>query len=516
MSQIIVESLQKVAKGTAISFIGTIIGLGLSFATTVVVVRHVTQSEYGIYSLAITVVGIVVMLSLLGLEGGVARYIGYFKGKDDVKRISAVGYSSIKFALIAAIPLSLILFFTSDLIAANIFHGSGLSLPLKILAIGLPFSVLITVFTSIFRGLEKVEVGVYFVNFLMPSIFLVLVLAVTLWWGFGFMAIIYAYLASILFTFIAISIYTRKRLPFPLMGRDRGSPVGRELLLFSLPLLATGSLGVIMSYTDTLMLGNMMTSGDVGLYNTAVPLAYLLILPNSALLIIYTPVISGLYARNLMNEIKRNYVIVTKWISSLVLPLFLVLFLFPETVLDLIYSSNYIPASIALRILALGQIINVFLGPNGATLISLGKTRFYMWVSIVCAGVNVVLNILLIPLWGIAGAAVATSLSLVLMKIMRGIKLYSIAGTQPLSKNLLKPVLTSSGLIIIIYFIATNFIEVTFWMLPIIFILFYALYFLSMLITKSFDQEDIAMLLEIERRIGINASPIKRVVARFL
>lgn len=516
MSKIIDESLQKVARGTAISFVGTVVGLGLSFATTVVVVRHITQSEYGIYSLALTVISIVVLLSLLGLESGIARYIGYFKGKDDVERISAVGSSSVKFALMAAIPLFLFLFFASDLISVKIFHSPELSLPLRILATGLPFSALTTVFISLFRGLEKVEVGVYFANFLLPSIFLVLILVVILWWDFGFTGVIYAYLASILFTFIAISIYTRKKLPFPLIRKTGNSSMGKELLVFSLPLLATGVVGTVMNYTDTLMLGNMMMPGDVGLYNTAVPLARLLALPVTALLIIYTPVISGLYARNLMNEIKRNYIIITKWISSLVLPLFLVLFLFPETILGFFYGSSYIPASIALRILALGQIIDVLLGPNGATLISIGRPRFVMWVTIICAGVNVVLNILLIPRLGIAGAAIATTVSAELMKIIRGIKLYSLTGIQPLSKNLVKPALTSTGLIIIIYFIVTNFLQVTFWMLPIIFILFYGLYAISMLFTKSFDQEDIAMLLKIEKRTGINASTIKRRLKRFL
>ena len=516
MSEIINESLRKVAKGTAISFAGTIVGLGLSFITTIVVVRHITQSEYGIYSLALTVVSIVALISLLGLEGGIARYIGYSKGKDDVRRISAVGSSSVKFVLMAAIPLALLLFFTSDLIAVNIFHSPELSLPLKILAIGLPFSALTAVLISIFRGLEKVEVGVYFGNFLLPFIFLVLVLAVIFWWGFGFIGVIYAFLASILFTFIAISIYTRKRLLFPLIGKQKSSSTGKELLFFSLPLLATGALGVVMNYTDTLMLGNMMMPSDVGLYSTAVPLAYLLGLPLSAMRTIYTPVVSGLYSRNLMNEMKRNYVIITKWTSSLALPLFLMLFLFPEIILNFVYGANYVPASIALRILALWRLTHVLLGPNGSTLISIGKVRFYMWVAIISAGVNVVLNILLIPLLGIAGAATATSLSLVLMTIIRGIKLYSLAGVQPLSKNLLKPMLTSTALIIIIYFIATSFFQVTFWMLPLIFILFYGLYAISMLFTKSFDQEDIAMLLEIEKRTGINAEPIKRVLRRFL
>ena len=58
MSEIVNQSLQKIAKGTGIIFIGTIIGMFLGFVGRVIVVRYITQSEYGIFSLALVLMRI--------------------------------------------------------------------------------------------------------------------------------------------------------------------------------------------------------------------------------------------------------------------------------------------------------------------------------------------------------------------------------------------------------------------------------------------------------------------------
>ena len=116
----------------------------------------------------------------------------------------------------------------------------------------------------------------------------------------------------------------------------------------------------------------------------------------------------------------------------------------------------------------------------------------------------------------VVGASIASLTSIVLLNIIRSVKLYSLAKFLPLSKNLLKPLVTSAGLIFLIYISARNFLDVTFWMLPILFVLFLGLYGLSILLTKSFDREDIIMLLAIEERLGLNLTSIKKILKRFV
>ena len=161
-------------------------------------------------------------------------------------------------------------------------------------------------------------------------------------------------------------------------------------------------------------------------------------------------------------------------------------------------------------------IINNFLGPNGATLIAMGKSRFIMFASLATAILNIGLNIILIPPFGIEGAAIASVVSIVSINLMKCWKLYSLNGAQPLSKNLIKPTLVSLGLITIIHFISQNFLTIRIWMIPLFFILYYAIYILAILLTKSLDQEDLKMLTEIERKTGIKSTSIKRFLAKFL
>ncbi|MGB3459335.1 MAG: oligosaccharide flippase family protein [Halobacteriota archaeon] len=83
MSENVNQSLQKIAKGTGIIFTGTIIGMLLAFVSRVIIVRYTTQSEYGIYSLALVIISIFVTISTLGLQQGSTRYIAYFRGKNE-------------------------------------------------------------------------------------------------------------------------------------------------------------------------------------------------------------------------------------------------------------------------------------------------------------------------------------------------------------------------------------------------------------------------------------------------
>ena len=111
MSKIVNESIQKVANGTAIIFIGTIIGMLLAFVGKTIVIRYTTQTEYGIFSLAMAVLNIFVIIASLGLQQGVVRQIAYYKGKNDCQKVIGVIKSSIQIGLVSGISFAILLFF---------------------------------------------------------------------------------------------------------------------------------------------------------------------------------------------------------------------------------------------------------------------------------------------------------------------------------------------------------------------------------------------------------------------
>jgi O-antigen/teichoic acid export membrane protein len=509
------DSLKKIAHGTGIAMVGMFLGLVLQFIARLIIARYGLEANYGIFSLALVVLTFATMLACLGLNQGAVRYIAYFRGKGQTAKVHGTTSASLQLATVASIIVGIAIFFSAEAIALNIFHTPDLVSPLRIFAIGIPFFTLINIFAAIFLGFDRVEAQAYF-QFILLNILFVLFLSVVILLDLPFITVFYTYLAALILTFIALGIYTIKKLPQPIIfttGKVDVS-VRKELLFFSLPLLGTAMFTMMIFWMDTLMLGYFKVPEVVGLYNAACPLAQFISQPLAAMLLIYTPVATSLYSQNLMAELRRNYTISIKWVVSLTLPIFLVLCLFPEAVLNLLFGSAYITAAPALRILSIGFIIHNLFGPRDSILVALGHPRFIMWSVLAGAIINVALNIILIPPLGIVGAAIASVVSLILIDAILTARVYSLCRAQPLSKNLLKPLMASVVLALLFQFVIGSFVTVSLWMLPLLFVLYYVIYGIAVVFTRSFDREDIALLLEIEKRGGIKAEPIKRILRR--
>ncbi len=515
MSEIVNESLKKAAKGTAIAFVGLLIYMFLEFITRVIIARNATQSEYGIFSIGFVLLNFFVIVACLGLHVGAPRYIAYFRGKGDNKKVKGVIFSSLQLSVIASLVCFLLFFLASDFLT-ELFHLQQSSV-FKIFAIAVPFAVAIEILASLFRGFDRVHEKVYFRDVLMNVLKVLFIVSVIIL-GYSFLEMIYSYILSIVIASVAFIIYTIRKLSVVnSAGRD---PMRKELLLFSIPLLATNALSMIIIWMDTLMLGYFKTADVVGLYNAAHPIAQLIEIFLLSLVFIYVPLASQLYSKGLIDEMRRDYAILTKWIFSATFPFFLIIFLFPEAVLNAFFGSSYAQASVALalRILAIGVFIHVFLGPNAVTLIVIGKTKLNLIDNSIVAIMNVSLNLLLIPILGIIGAAIASAISFAIINALKSAQIFRSHRIHPFTANYLKPVLTSAMLISIVYVSVKVFwsYTITLAMLIALGFLFFTLYGLSILITKSFDEEDIMMLQEMEKMTGITTSRIERLFRRFM
>ena len=517
MSESVDQSLVRMARGTGVFFSGTVVMMLCGFLGRVLLARFFNQSEYGIYSLAVVLIHILVIFTTLGLHEGAPRQIAYYRGRGDEPKVRGVIVSSLQMAIIASVFVSLALFFTSDIISIKVFHEPGLSTALKIFSVAIPFWVLIQMLSAVFRGFDRVEPKVYFMDVLRSGLFiLLLVLAILL--HLPFLEALFAFSISFIIAGFAFAIYTKRRAPFYMKRASSlvSNSIHREMLLFSLPLILVYTLNDVMQYTDTLMIGVFKTAYDVGVYNAAVPLAQLVSLIASSMIFIYKPIITGLYSQGALVDIKQIYQSSTKWLMFLVFPVFLVIFLFPKPLINLFFGQEYLGAGPALQILALAFLSVPFLGPQGSTLMAMGKNNILMYVAIAGAIANISLNFVLIPIMGILGAAIATLVSWGGVQLIDLILLYKIARIHPFSKSYLKPMAVSLVASLAIYFVAEHFFTVTFWMLPVILILFWMIYILATLLTKSFDNEALKLVIAAEKRTGMNLSLLKAILGRFM
>src|SRR5574341_204918 len=137
------SSLEKIAKGAAIAFVGMLAFTFFEFVTRVIIARYSTQGEYGAFSIGFALLNIFVMVSCLGLHGGATRCIAYFRGKGENEKVAGIVYSSLQLSAAAGLFFFLVVFLLSDFLN-GIFHLEQ-STVLKLFAIAIPFLTVIEI-----------------------------------------------------------------------------------------------------------------------------------------------------------------------------------------------------------------------------------------------------------------------------------------------------------------------------------------------------------------------------------
>ena len=509
------ESLKKIAEGSSITFVGLVLSLLPLLIIRLIIVRQWTESDYGIFSLAFSILSICWTVGTLGLQNGLSRNIAYLRETKDYQKISMYISTSIWFSLITSVVIGIVLFLLSENISNFFFHTSNLIVPLKIISFIIPFYSLINVIVSIYLGFDQVKPTVYFQQILLNVLFLFFIVII-IFFDNSFVNIFYALAIAAVVTFVLLISYSGRQVKSleVISVKSIKSPSSTELLFVSFPLLVTSVFLIIFSWADTILLGSLRNTIDVGLYNTALPIAQIISFPLSALFFIHLPIFTGLFAQNKSEEIKRSYSILTKWICYVTLPFFFLLFLYPEPIIAFLFGQDYISAALALRILSIGYIAYDLVGPSGMTLVVIGKYRFEMFSWIFAVILNVCLDVALIPTYGIAGAAFSLSTSIIAMNVIKTWKLHTLTGVQPLSKNLLKPTILFTVIIILLYLISGVIMIIDWWMLPLLFVFFYGVFLFAIFITKSVDREDISLITSTIHKVKSKINGMKRIVSK--
>ena len=184
-------------------------------------------------------------------------------------------------------------------------------------------------------------------------------------------------------------------------------------------MLIYGGMQIILGQTDIVMLGMMRGAEDVGFYAVALRLAVLLLYVTMASNMILAPVMARLYANKEKTRLQRILTRAVRISFFSIFP-FALLFIFLGDIVLTIFGDNFVNAYSALALLSVGRLVDVFIGSGtGAIMLTVAgeeRTVAHVFVYFVC--INVILNFLLIPPYGIIGAALASVISLLVSKIV--------------------------------------------------------------------------------------------------
>jgi O-antigen/teichoic acid export membrane protein len=152
------------------------------------------------------------------------------------------------------------------------------------------------------------------------------------------------------------------------------------------------------------------------------------------------PVASELFGSGSEKEMEYVYKSIAKWSLMVALPMFFILFFYPQNIISFFFGKEYLEAANVLRILAVGFFVNSISGSFGEFFQSYGKTLPIFIISVTGTILNLTLMAILIPKFGIEGAAFALASSLLWMCLLGNICMYYYKRILPFSREYLKAI----------------------------------------------------------------------------
>jgi len=405
--------------------LGLIVGYGFAIYIT----NQYGAYVFGQYVTALLVVEIFSIISRLGVDTSLVRFVSKYAQKGAVNLINQLYFKSVAIVTFAAIFFTLLLVFFSLEIA------EFMNLEREYLVIvSFSFIPLVLFYMNVqaIRGLKKMvsysllnNVAITFGVFLFLVLFSVFTASE--------MLPIYAYVSSVfILTMLSYFLWFNHKSKVSIVNSDDEMPLStNELLMTSFPLLLGQSMMIIMGKVDLFMLANMSSSDQVGIYNIALKLSMLSYMGLMAINSIAAPKFSEIYSSGDLDALKKIVQQSTKTIFWISLPVLTLLILFPEFILSM-FGEEFKIASFTLIILSVGKMVSAISGSVGTFLQMVGKQKVFQNILIFAAVVNIVLNYFLIPSHGIGGAAIASATSgifwnvLMIIYIKRNFGFYTI------------------------------------------------------------------------------------------
>ena len=403
----------QLVRGAVGSGLIQIINRLLMLALGILLARGLGAEGYGIYAYAFAIMSLLMVVSEAGVPTLLLREVAAAQGQQEWGLLRGALQRGGQLVALAAMSVSLtgliVLWWLANELEKPVLYTTALMLLL------LPATALSKTIAHAIRGLHRVVIGQAVDMLLRPLLGLSCVSAVFFTWPslrlpqYAMAAQLTAALVVLLVGVLVLRCYLPKEAQcVPAVYRTR------QWLNSAMPFTLIGGAGIINTQADIIMLGWLGSAQEVGVYRVAtqggVLVMFFLQVANSVL----APKFSRLLATNQTPLLRNIFKKIAFIVVVLTVPIVFSFVAFGDHFVSIIFGPSYTAAATPLAILALGYFLNVSFGPVGMLLQMAGYESVTARVLWIVAGINIALNAILIPLFGIIGAAFSTAITVFL------------------------------------------------------------------------------------------------------
>lgn len=384
---------------------GRVIGV----AYVVAIARHYGAEGYGAFALSLTCLVIASVFGRCGLSVALLRLVAQYASTNRIGVVRDIFRKAVCLATASAVLIAGAFYWSSPVIAQELFGQVGLERDLRIMALALVPHVWVQLLAESLRGLKKILLYSLLIDVLPFAFGLFAFYGLKTWSTWDAIPAV-SYLFGMAGTSVVGCIAWFRASGVLAVPSDT-SVSAREILTLAIPLLFGTSMVLLMNWTDNIMLGVFRSEDEVGVYDVAFRIAILAGAILQAVNSIAAPKFAECFASGDYTGLRHIAVSSTRVMFWVTAPIVIVCGALPGLILSL-FGEQFIVASTAFMILLIGTLINAASGSVGFILRMTGKERIFQNILFAATVINISLNAWLIPTHGINGAAVASVTSL--------------------------------------------------------------------------------------------------------
>ncbi|MEM4575250.1 MAG: flippase [Archaeoglobaceae archaeon] len=471
--------LAKTVLKNTIYYSSSILAVNLISLLVIIFLARILKPElFGIYSLSIAIISLFLILADLGINSATTRYIAEAISKND--KSLAASYS--RFFLSLKLLLSFLIVFFVLLLSPKLseIFDKPIKEPLMVLSLFLFFISINNLFNAMANAMNDFRINLLN-SVLQNSSKLFFTVALVLL-GLSLFGAILALIISSLLA-MAFSIYYVSRNYGFLFEKGRKFQKS-NVLRFIVFTAATSITWTVFANVDIVMIGFFLSSEEVAFYRASFSII------SAAIGIVSFPtVLLPVFVKLEGDDLKRAFARTFKYSSALCIPAAFGIAMIAENLLLFAYGIDYISGLEAMRILSTLLISPVF-GIYGSIFSSKEKPELIFYPMSLSMFLNVILNWLMIPIYGINGAAIATVISNVVFWSLLTLICAREFEIIPNLYHLVKPTISS----IVMLIVGVN-VDSTIFVIPIS-ILVYSVF---MFLIRGITREDVNFILSIAK-----------------
>lgn len=395
------------AGSVAIKIASTFLGL----LTAVFVARVLGPEQYGVYAYVMALVSLFSIPAAFGLPQLVVRETAKAYSHEQWGLMRGIWGWSTRIVGGLTVVMGVTALVVSLFMAERFSAAQLQTMYWGVLLI--PFMTLGGLRGAALRGLKKVNQGQVPDALVRPLVFLVLI---------AMLGLLHVELSapsamamSVMSAALAFGVgawLLWKSCPMGIRQKPVAVINGKAWLKSAMPLALTSALFMVNQNTDIVMIGWYGTASDVGIYRVSVVGGGLVVFALSSMNMVIGPYYAQFYAKKELAQLQKLATQSARAILLMTLPVVLVFLLFGKSLITMVYGPQFIAAYAPLVVISIGQLMSAGFGSVGLILNMTGHEMETTKGIAVAALTNVLLNMLLIPWYGITGAAVATTVTL--------------------------------------------------------------------------------------------------------